>query len=139
MQEETVRVFTVEEANAVLPEISRQLEEIHIIGDRSRSLKLDMDNLMGIWGKEVLDAGHVDNEFYSDRSALWQKAQSDLAERIEAVHKLGCIVKDAENGLVDFYCERNGTLVFLCWKQGEKQVSHWHPIDGGFASRQPIR
>ena len=28
--------------------------------------------------------------------------------------------------------------VFLCWQLGEPAVAHWHALDGGFASREPI-
>jgi hypothetical protein len=47
-------------------------------------------------------------------------------------------VKDLETGLVDFYAERDGESVFLCWQFGEPSVAYWHPIEGGFAARQPI-
>ncbi|HAA72843.1 MAG TPA: hypothetical protein DCE55_27130, partial [Planctomycetaceae bacterium] len=26
----------------------------------------------------------------------------------------------------------------LCWKLGESEIRHWHEIDAGFSSRQPL-
>ena len=50
----------------------------------------------------------------------------------------GCVVKDLDRGLVDFYSLAGDKLIFLCWHAGEPEVGHWHPIEGGFTSRQPL-
>jgi hypothetical protein len=41
-------------------------------------------------------------------------------------------------GLCDFPHQRDGRVVYLCWKQDEEEVSWWHDLDSGFAGRQPI-
>jgi hypothetical protein len=28
--------------------------------------------------------------------------------------------------------------VFLCWRHGEEQISHWHEVDAGFDNRLPL-
>ena len=49
------------------------------------------------------------------------------------------MLKDLESGLVDFYGERAGTMICLCWRLGEAlRVQYWHTLEGGFAGRQPI-
>ncbi len=138
MEEQTIKIFTLEEANKILPNISKILEDAQVLSYRIRSIKMDMDNLMGIWGKDLLEKGHVDNDYYNERIIQRQKIHSELADKIEAMQKFGCVVKDVDTGLVDFYYENKGTLAFLCWKYGEKRVSHWHLIDSGFASRMPV-
>jgi hypothetical protein len=40
--------------------------------------------------------------------------------------------------LVDFYSKRDGRDVFLCWKQGEPAVEHWHELEGGFSGRRLV-
>jgi len=47
-------------------------------------------------------------------------------------------VKDLDIGLLDFPCEVEGKIVLLCWKMGEKSITHWHGTDEGFASRKQI-
>jgi len=54
------------------------------------------------------------------------------------VHRRGVLVKDLERGLVDFYALSGDRLIFLCWHLGEAEVSHWHTLEGGFSTRQPL-
>jgi hypothetical protein len=51
---------------------------------------------------------------------------------------MGVLVKDLETGLLDFPSERDGEIVFLCWRHGEPSVAHWHAVDAGFSGRQPL-
>ena len=41
-------------------------------------------------------------------------------------------------GLLDFPCEVEGQIILLCWKLGEKSITHWHGLQEGFAGRKPI-
>ena len=67
-----------------------------------------------------------------------EKLSQDLQTEVEAVEARGCVVKDLEHGLIDFYTLLGDRLVFLCWKSGEEEVAYWHPLQGGFSSRQPL-
>jgi len=40
--------------------------------------------------------------------------------------------------LRDFYAIVDGEPAFLCWQFGEPAISHWHPLDEGYAARKPI-
>ena len=57
---------------------------------------------------------------------------------VEELQELGCFFKGFREGLVDWYSYYAGRPVFLCWKQGEEEITHWHQIDAGFRGRQPI-
>ena len=48
------------------------------------------------------------------------------------------VVRDVERGLVDFPALRDGREVYLCWEEGEDDVSHWHEVDAGFSGRQDL-
>ncbi len=61
-----------------------------------------------------------------------------LKSDVGALHESGCMVKDIDSGLVDWYAKKDGRDVLLCWKLGEKEVSFWHELEAGFAGRQPI-
>lgn len=61
-----------------------------------------------------------------------------LAEQFESIITTGVLVKDPEEGLCDFPSQRGDRPVLLCWKLGERAVSHWHELHTGFAGRQPI-
>jgi hypothetical protein len=47
-------------------------------------------------------------------------------------------LKDVEQGLLDFPHEREGRVVYLCWRLGEEGIGWWHDLDVGFAGRQPL-
>jgi hypothetical protein len=57
---------------------------------------------------------------------------------VQAIQKLGVVVKDVNSGLVDFPALRKDREVFLCWQYDEPRVAFWHELDTGFAGRQPI-
>jgi len=58
-----------------------------------------------------------------------------LNRELEAI---GCVLKDARLGLVDFPAVHEGRRIWLCWKLGEPQVAYWHEWDAGYAGRRPI-
>lgn len=66
----------------------------------------------------------------------------ELARQIEkdiaTIEDTGCVLRDLDQGLVDFFSIQDDTVVFLCWKKGEDSVGHWHTIRDGFGGRQPL-
>ncbi len=63
-----------------------------------------------------------------------------LLEIIFTFHSAGIQVKNVEEGLIDFpHLRRNGQEVYLCFKYGEETIQYWHPVDTGFAGRQPLK
>jgi hypothetical protein len=61
-----------------------------------------------------------------------------ISEGVRKVHERGALVKDLERGLLDFYALSGDRLIFLCWQVDEPEISHWHTLEGGFSSRQPL-
>jgi hypothetical protein len=64
--------------------------------------------------------------------------KSAIVRLIHRIESFGCIVKDIDLGLLDFPSERDGRSIYLCWKAGEFEVSHWHAADESFAQRKPL-
>src|SRR5205085_1383948 len=62
----------------------------------------------------------------------------ELRSGVTAIQDQGPLVKDLEQGLVDFYSIAGDRLIFLCWRLDEPEVGHWHSIEGGYAGRQPL-
>jgi hypothetical protein len=129
--------FTVEEANKLLPELCARME-------RLTRAKRDFESLQSrIQVLTLAIAGaSKDNP---DRQELHQLQEQRtpltevISREIAAIHDYGCVVKDLDQGLVDFYALAGDRLVFLCWKLGEREVAHWHPLDGGFEQRQSLQ
>lgn len=57
---------------------------------------------------------------------------------VNALRDAGCLIKDIDEGIVDWPASRGGCDVLLCWKLGEKEVGFWHHPDAGFSGRRPI-
>ncbi|HEV8060199.1 MAG TPA: DUF2203 domain-containing protein, partial [Gemmataceae bacterium] len=67
-----------------------------------------------------------------------EKGQDRLREYEHELKALGVELKDYFTGLIDFPCWMNDHEVYLCWRMGEPEVTHWHEIDDGFAGRQKL-
>lgn len=82
------------------------------------------------------------NDVYSEELEQVEREMAKDFERmkeyVQELADLGVEPKGADDGLVDFPAMFDGRLVYLCWRLGEPEVSHWHEIDAGFAGRQPL-
>jgi hypothetical protein len=130
------RFFSVEEANDLIGAL--QLEFGRVAQVRSELQPL----IESMGGAEVAvailqDGAAAPAGRAADAERL-QRLAGEVSAAVERINEMGCLVKDLEQGLVDFYSLRDDEPVFLCWQFGEPAVSHWHPLDEGFASRQPI-
>ncbi|MEK7330032.1 MAG: DUF2203 domain-containing protein [Candidatus Eisenbacteria bacterium] len=131
-----LNLFTVEEANRLLTEIRPRFERLVVAKREFDRVRTRMD----VMGLATSGAGH-DNPDVLELRRL-QERYNALAELISngvsAIHRRGCLTKDLDQGLLDFYALNGDRLVFLCWKLGESEVAHWHGLDAGFSDRQPI-
>ena len=66
------------------------------------------------------------------------KAMNRLEGEVRKLEELGCVLKDANLGLVDFPAVRLGERVWLCWKLGEDHVDFWHTRHEGYTGRKPV-
>ncbi len=74
-----------------------------------------------------------------ERYPQLREAAAQIAQTAEKIEAYGCLLKDIDQGLVDFPWEmEEDRVVFLCWQFGEPAVIAWHPVEAGFAQRQPL-
>lgn len=74
----------------------------------------------------------------SNTKATFDKAAAELNENVEKIQQTGCVVKDLDEGLIDFPSLIEGEEVYLCWKRGEKRIEYWHGMDEGYAGRKRL-
>lgn len=126
------RLFTVDEANALLPTLRPLMENI-------------LENIRRLRSKSetVIRSENLD----PDQPNLMDRLQEDreiarlvgqVKGWVEEIHSYGCMCKGAEHGLIDFPCMIGDEVVFLCWQIGEPSVGHWHRIEDGFSGRRPL-
>jgi len=128
-------MFTVEEANDLVPDLELAFGHLGRLRGEASVLVEALGG--GDEAMEVLNGG-VPRPGLEAHARRFQDLVEKINGVVEQVNELGCLVKDIDAGLVDFYGIREGEPVFLCWQFGEPAVAHWHPLDEGFASRQPI-
>jgi len=136
LMDESPHFFTVEEANALLPAL--ELAFSHLARLRSELEQA----IRAVGGAEaavaILQRGEPAVPGREAEASDLKRVAQEVGTAVEHVNGLGCVLKDLEAGLVDFYTMRDDEPVFLCWQLGEPAVAHWHTLDGGFASREPI-
>lgn len=130
--------WTLEEANAALPEVRRLLAEARTHTGHLRELEAQLDDLRIVWGDAVLSPACEGHDEFAGYYARFQARREALQAVLMRFHTLGIELKDIEQGLVDFRGLVGTEPAYLCWKDPEPRVANWHPLDGGFAARRPI-
>jgi hypothetical protein len=120
------RVYTVDEANAMLDDLRERLARIR----EARQTMLHGAQL--VKERIATDGGGT-----AGGSGYWE-AQATLRAEIERLAEENIVLRDPESGLLDFPGERDGRRVWLCWRLGEEAVAHWHEVDTGFIGRKPL-
>jgi hypothetical protein len=128
------RLFTLDEANALLPrlrEILTGMQETQASVDRLQA------ELAGL-AQAASGNGHLLLAQMERKRREAQALSERLNQSLEEINEIGCELKGLEEGLIDFPAERDGRTVYLCWKLGEERIAYWHELDTGFAGRQPL-
>jgi hypothetical protein len=134
--DEGPRFFTIEEANALVSSLEIEFGRIA----RARAELAPLIEALGGADESVAilhEGGEAPPGRERDAERLRGLA-AEITDAVERVNDLGCLVKDLELGLVDFYAMQEGEPVFLCWQFGEPAVAHWHGVDEGYAARKPL-
>src|SRR5438105_4258637 len=130
---EMPRLFTLEEANALLPRVREIILRIQDSKKATDEARVEFENL---------DASHARGNGYDMKREQLATRITDkmraIRHDLEALHEIGCQLKDADMGLIDFPSMRDGQVVNLCWKLGEDKIGYWHTLDTGFGNRQPL-
>jgi len=130
------RTFTLDEAQSLLP----VLESLLRTAMASKKLMEEVDAEFHTVNQRIFANGgtRVDIVSLARRKAERAKAEQQARDALAEIDSIGVQVKDLDTGLLDFPCEVEGQTVLLCWKLGEKSITHWHGAEEGFAGRKPI-
>ena len=129
------RIFTLEEANQLLEEIKPLTAEIVQLAAKMGE-RLDAMHVLQFLGGE--DADSPEHAELKDVKTEIDNLLKKINKNEWAIREKGCYLKDIHIGLVDFYSFRNGELIFLCWRWGEKKVCHWHYLNKGCPGRKAM-
>ena len=125
-----MKLFTVEEANALLPTVRGVVRRIQRAYARVSAAQEQA---------RLAAAGAAQGGGGMEGGASYVLSLSELAEAAGELEGLGVQLKDYTRGLIDFPTLREGRVVLLCWQMGEgDELEWWHDLEAGFAGRQPL-
>jgi hypothetical protein len=125
-----MKLFTVEEANSLLPSVRPIVKSIQRSHRRLSAFENPAKHAAA--GAENGGGGLSNGSHYA-------RLLLELSTRAGQLETLGIQLKDYHQGLIDFPSMRDGRVVLLCWKADEgDQVEWWHDVEAGFAGRQPL-
>jgi hypothetical protein len=130
------RTFTLDEAQAMLPVLESLLRTA--IDGKKLIESIDAE-MQEIAHRIFLSGGMFVNVVQAARrKAERERTAQKIKDALHEIDAIGVQVKDLDIGLLDFPCEVDGEIVLLCWRLGEKSITHWHSTTEGFAGRKPI-
>ncbi len=123
-----MKTFTLEEANALVPQVDQLLTEMIDVRGKIVAGGTDLESVLR----------HAGGNGGSKKASEYVLLLQHLNACLTTLQELGVELKDLDQGLVDFPSYRNGQLVYLCWKRGEDRIRFWHSLESGFTGRQPL-
>ena len=117
------------EAQEILPSVQRSLAKI-----------IDINNALSVLSQISVkyDDHYEDINKEITMNKRFFELNYLLFKELEELLKMGCVVKDLNLGLVDFYSKHRSKEIFLCWRIGEEHIRYWHEVSGGYSGRRPI-
>lgn len=124
-----MKLFTLEEANALLPEIRKKLVRIQKLYATVAEMREDASaaaSASEFGGGMEGGSGYVHSLY-------------EIGKITTEINAAGVQLKDYTRGLIDFPSRRGDRIVLLCWQLGEgDEIEWWHDTEAGFAGRQPL-
>ena len=121
--------FTIKSANEILPSVIKKFQNLK--KEKNEVLKLEQKLQVSVSTTNQLDQ-------YILLKQQLNRAIIQFYGAIAELEQTGVMIKDIDQGLLDFPSKRFEEEIWLCWKEGETEIKFWHEIDSGFNGRKPI-
>jgi len=129
------KLFTLDEANRLLPSLEPLVRRLSELQQMLRERQQVLEEFRAAVGRS---GGGMPGGRFADARIEAERLTGEITEGIRLAEEWGCVVKDLDQGLVDFLSRRAGETVFLCWRLGEASIQYWHGLKEGFAGRKPL-
>ena len=119
----TLRLFTLNEANSLLPEIESVLGRVS-----EKRKKCEKLHDLFFVRELIAEALPSDREtmLLEDDALHLDTLMDEIEKDVSVLKQIGCRVRNLESGCVDFFSEHEGKPVYFCWVRGEEQIRHYH-------------
>lgn len=119
------RLYSVEEANALLPFLAPTLVELREKFELAESARASV-------------ARAAAGNGWSEKRERWSVTMARVAELMERLQEWGLQLRDVATGLIDFPAVVDGEEAYLCWRLGEPEVAWYHSRREGFGGRRRL-
>ncbi len=129
------RYFTLDEANEAVEKLRPVVAQMV---EHRRRLLVAQHQRGELTEQAGSNGGDLTPTDFSEVEAELELQASALARCIEQLQAAGALVKDLDQGLLDFPALRDGEEILLCWHLGEDEIEFWHGPEDGFSGRKPL-
>jgi len=132
--------FTLDEANALLPELTRRLEAAHTeLAPVYEEVRKANEALLACeWKMRLARQEGAPRIAMLELQSAWDDAAAHLVAtksmlderedaRVRLIQRSGVLVRNLQAGLVDFPAKGGHPEAFFCWQLGEPEIAYWHP------------
>jgi hypothetical protein len=123
-----MRHFTVDEANALLPEIRPIMADLL---ERRARVAVAREQLKPVVSDRYSNTGNAEASAVVAEFAV-------IEALIDQLKAYGCEIKDINGGLLDFPARIDDREVYLCWRYNEPEIAFYHELHTGFGGRKPL-
>lgn len=124
-----MKIFTVAEANEMLPTVRPKLERLKELYRRISGFRE--------CARAAASASEAGGGM--EGGSIYIQAVLTIVRIVGDLSTAGIQLKDHNRGLIDFPSMRDGRIVLLCWQLGEREeIEWWHDTESGFAGRQRL-
>ena len=131
------KFFTTAEAEGLIGSLENVLERVKRNKQQFLWLQEDVAVL-----ELIVECGASEKNPDAMELGVKKRKHAALAREIEKdvafIEETGCLLRDVDEGVVDFYSIQDGSVVFLNWRKGEDSIKYWHSTRDGFENRQPL-
>ena len=129
------KLYSRDEANRLLPWLRLVLDQIV-------KLRVDItrhkNNLLILVQQTRSNGQDSKEEDIAKVQSDMDLSQGEADQLMNELTDKDIILRDIDQGLVDFLSLRNNVEVYLCWCLGEENVDFWHDVNEGFSRRKPL-
>lgn len=131
------RVFTVQEVDNLIPTLSSKVGDLLIARSEIERLVAELSEQLGYEPKSLQPDPDDSGSIAATKQDLRQR-MSRYEQGWNEIEAMGAFVKDPRIGLLDFYGNIEGRLVWLCWRYGEDSLGYYHELNAGYAGRRTL-
>jgi hypothetical protein len=128
------KIFSLSEANALLPQLNEDLLKLQELTDRIQEQYQKLQKEKAAYKRSVPARKEKDPFFELEGRIEFMRMEAEML--IDNFTRKGVLLKMISPGLIDFPAVVDGEEVLICWKQGEERVTHYHGWHDGFAGRK---